>query len=136
MGPSGFVDHRFTWGAVVGTLNPSLQFIGPTAAATIATGQRVFVSSSAALGSSHTNGGDSLTLWICYQGQGSLAPAVVGSGQGGLKATTGQRLSFNLSAVLTGLVAGTYQFGLCGTASNLWAPWNNNGNGYTTALIF
>ena len=33
-----------------------------------------------------------------------------------------------------GLAAGTYSVGLCGTAPNVNAPWNNNGQGFTTAL--
>jgi hypothetical protein len=74
-----------------------------------------------------------LSLWICHDNGGALA--TFGSGMTGLRIATAQRSLFSLSAVVSGLPAGTYSVGLCGTAPNVNAPWNNNGQGFTTALV-
>lgn len=135
-GPSGIVDGAFVTGAAPGTLSVGLAFAGPVASVTLTkSGQRVFVNASAALGSSYGGGADALTLWICYQTGATLTTVGPGSGgSGGLKVAQGHRLMFSMSAMVSGLAPGTYLVGLCGTAPGI-GPWNNNGNGYTTALI-
>jgi hypothetical protein len=107
-------------------------FLSPAVSVSVAkVGQRVLVNASRVFGS--TNGADSLTLYICWA-SGSLVPVNV-TGMSGLSVPANTRIPFSLSAIVSGFQLGaTYQVGLCGTASN--ANWNNNGAGYTTAIVF
>ena len=134
-GPTGVVGGDFRVESAPGaTPNGTLTFLSPALPVTIAkAGQRIFVTASRALGSTAASGGDSLTLWICSRGGGPLVQASA-TAMGGLKVGVNSRALFTLSGVISGLQAGTYQVGLCGTASN--ANWNNNGAGYTTAIVF
>jgi hypothetical protein len=136
-GPAGLVDSFFAADAEPGiSPNGTLTFLSPALPVTIAkAGQRIFVTASRALGSTAASGGDSLTLWICSRGGGPLVQASA-TAMGGLKVGVNSRALFTLSGVISGLQAGTYQVGLCGTAPNPNAPWNNNGAGYTTAIVF
>jgi hypothetical protein len=106
-------------------------FIGPTVSVTVAANQKIFVSSHAALGASAA-AASGLNLYICYQ---SGAINTVGLGSFGYTAAANQRLNFGLSAVITGLAAGTYIVGLCGSSTNA-ANWVNNEWGYTSAMVF
>jgi hypothetical protein len=120
---SGTADG--TWQA--GTLS----FIGPSVQVTVATGQKVFVHGSAALGS--TAGAQGLLLYICHQ---PAAGAIATDGVGLLELTSpndtpDQRQTYGLSAVLSP-AAGTYNVGLCGQAN---ASWNSNGNAYNSAEV-
>jgi hypothetical protein len=65
---------------------------------------------------------------------GGLVTATVS--MGGLQVAPNTRTTFALSAVITDLPPGTYQVGLCGTAPNPNAPWNSNGAGFTSAIVF
>jgi hypothetical protein len=51
-----------------------------------------------------------------------------------LTSAPNMRQTFGISAVLTGLAAGTYNVGTCGSSSNL-ANWNNNEWSYTSAMV-
>ncbi len=134
-GPAGIVDGGFASGDGPAP-NSTLTFLAPAVNMTLTkAGQRILVNGARALGSSHVNGGAALTLWICHQ-IGGAALTAVGPGMGGLQVGPNRRVSFSLSAIISGLPAGTYNVGLCGTAPNPFAPWNNNGTGYTTAVIF
>ncbi len=138
-GPSGIVSADYQAGTIQrGTNQPlpapanSTQFLAPVAHVTVASGQRVYVNSVRVLGS--TSGGDSLSLWICYQGGGPVITPV-GQALDQLRIGAGQRLPLGVTAVISGLPAGTYSMGLCGTATNTSSPWNDNGAGSTTALV-
>lgn len=128
-GPSGVVGQGFSTGSA--TVGSTLAFIGPTVSVTVAAGQKVYVSSNAALGANAT-AATSLNIYICYQ-SGSITQ--VGFGSFGLTAAANQRQMYGLSAVITGLSAGTYLVGLCGSSTNS-ANWTNNEYGYTSALVF
>ena len=84
-----------------------------------------------ALGS--TTNGDSLSLFVCYRNGGAIT--ISGSGMTGLRLSGIQRSLYSLSTIMSGLPAGTYTVGLCGTAPNPNGPWNNNGEGFTTAMV-
>ncbi len=134
LGPAGIVDGGSASGDGPAP-NVTLMFLAPAVSVTLTkAGQRILVNASRALGSTSVNGGAALTLWICHQNSGALQMA--GAGMGGLQVGQNRRVSFSLSAIISGLPAGTYSVGLCGTAPNPFAPWNNNGAGYTTAIVF
>jgi hypothetical protein len=136
-GPAGVVDAFFAADAGPGVSpNGTLVFLSPALPVTIGkAGQRILVTASRALGSTSLNGGDSLTLWICSQNGGPLTQASA-TGMGGLRTGANTRPLFTLSGVVTAAQPGTYLVGLCGTAPNPNAPWNNNGAGYTSAIVF
>ena len=138
-GPDGIVSADYQAGTVQRTTNQplpapgvSLQFLAPVAYVTVASGQRVYVSSVRVLGS--TSGGDSLSLWICYKGGGPLL-SPVGPALDQLRIGAGGRLPLGVTAVVSGLPAGNYSVGLCGTATDTSSPWNDNGAGSTTAMV-
>jgi hypothetical protein len=107
-------------------------FLGPTASVVVGANQKVFVDSSKALGAFGTPA-SGLNLYICYQ-LGGGAVTTVGGGSLGQQVPANTRILFSLSAVITGLAAGTYNVGLCGNAA-VPANWTNNEWGYTSALV-
>jgi hypothetical protein len=118
--------------ASAGTAIPAtLSFIGPSASVAITTGQRIHVTAHAALGAGSIAAA-SLNLYICQRASGGPL-TTVGGGVFGLTSPANQRQLYGLSAVVTGLAAGTYQVGLCGSTSN--ANWNNNDFAYVSALV-
>ncbi len=129
-GPSGVVGQGFASGFATAP-TASTAFISPTVSVTITAGQKIFVSSNAALGAG-ANAATSLNLYICYQ-SGTLT--TFGGGTFGLTAAANQRQLYGLSAVITGLSAGTYLVGLCGASSNA-ANWTNNEYAYNSAIVF
>jgi hypothetical protein len=97
--------------------------------------QKILVTSTKAFGTSTTFGAfgaQDLNLYVCHETGGALTP--VGGGVLGLRAAADSRHLFTLSATVTGLAPGTYQFGLCGYSTDA-ASWNFNEFGYTTALV-
>ena len=115
--------------------NPSssLNTIGPQATVTVASGQKILVTSHKAVGSISINGGTGLNLWICYKQVPNGTLTQVGTGSQNLRVPQNTRALFGLSAVIERL-NGTYEVELCGYSSN-FASWNDSGGGYTTALI-
>jgi hypothetical protein len=111
-----------------------LGFLSATVTVTITAGQSIYVVSSASLGTTNTNGAHFLDLYVCYQA-GSGPIQTVGIGEFGLSVPNAMRTSFELSAVITGLPAGTYTVGLGGQTENGNTDWNSNDAGYTTALV-
>ena len=51
-----------------------------------------------------------------------------------LTAAQNQRQIFSIGAVITGLAAGTYNVGMCGSSS-VPANWNSNEYSYTSAMV-
>jgi hypothetical protein len=132
-GPSGVVASAFISG--LGT-NPAttLGFIGPVATVTVASGQRVHVSASRALGTTLATA-TSLNLYVCYRASGSTAtPSTVGGGIWGNRVVANTRVPMGITAVISGL-AGSYTVGMCGSSSDA-ASWNSNEYGYVSALVF
>jgi hypothetical protein len=112
-------------------MTATLGFSPPPAQVSVASGQQVQVTASAALGS--TGGGSGMNLWICYATTSAPTSLTqVGGGSLGLTVAAGQRQLFSLSAVISGLATDTYLVGLCGSGTG----FNNNEWGYTSALVF
>jgi hypothetical protein len=119
------------------TPSATLAFLAPPATVTVnSSTQVVHIVSNKAFGA--TLGASDLYLRMCYRVAGSAAlPTIIGgsgaySGPQALPADT-TRIVMGLSANVSGLAAGDYSVGLCGTGS---ANWNYNEWGYTTALVF
>jgi hypothetical protein len=112
-------------------------FLAQPAQVSVAAGQAVHVTSNKAFGSTATGGGADLDLYICSRPASAPAgttPTPYGGGAWDIRLAQNQRTTMGLSWVITGLAAGTYHVGLCGSSS-LPASWNSNDWGYTTAMI-
>lgn len=133
-GPSGVVGFSNGEGFVSGSLpTTALAFIGAKAVVDVATGQSVHVSANQTLGSTAVGGATRLNLYMCYQDE--TGPITrIDNGQSGLSVPEGQRHQYGLTRVFSGLAAGTYSIGLCGTTTS--GNWNSNGWGHATALVF
>ncbi len=117
--------------------NPSAttQFLAPPAVVTVGAGQAVQVTSNKAFGSTLSGGADSLDLFICHRPEGSTAtPTTFGPGIFNNRVAEDTRVTMGISAVISGLPAGSHQVGMCGDADTN-ANWNNNEFGYTSALV-
>ena len=110
------------------------EFLGGVVTVTITAGQKIFVTSTATLGALATPA-TSLRLWICQKAQAATDLTTVGFGSFDLTAAANTRSHYSLSAVITGLPAGTYGVGICGFTAEGTIHWNNNEFGYTTALV-
>ena len=142
MGPagvSGVIGAGFATGAVIGPTH-QLRFIVPPVRVTVAAGQRAYVSSNAALGADGVAAGD-LDLNICVFDSVNGTPFnpayPIGEGMVGLTSPPNSRLTYNLSAITSDGLAGSYWFGLCGRTTVEQAPnWSNNDNGTTSVIVF
>lgn len=112
-------------------------FLAPTVTVNVDAGQIVHVTSSRAMGSNAEGGATGLALWVCLRPTGSDEnPSVIGSGMYGLRVPQSTRIPFTLSAARGNLSPGSYQFGLCGSASEAnFANWNSYEWGYTTVIV-
>jgi VCBS repeat protein/collagen triple helix repeat protein len=132
-GPSGIVGFNTVSGAG-STPNGTVQFLAPPAVVTIAAGQKIYVESSKALGSTVSGGANDLDLWIGYRIQGPNPITTFGQGSFDYAVLQYTRANFGLSAVLSSLAAGTYEVGLVGSTGSF--NWNSNEFGYSTAIVF
>jgi hypothetical protein len=137
-GPTGPSGPNVAFAGYVSSLSipptATLGFIsGTTAVVITGTSQRVFVVSHAGLGAG-VAAANQLNLYICTQLQPSGALVPQGLGIFGLTSPANQRYTYGLSVVVTGLTAGTYNVGLCGSSANA-VNWTNNEYSYTSALV-
>jgi hypothetical protein len=133
-GPAGVTVGGYASGPAPNNVGPSVVFLAPTVNVTITAGQSIFVTSQRALGGNGFAAAN-LGLWICHRNGGG---PVVQSGFGsiGLRVPANTRVNFPMSAILTGLPAGTYAVGLCGSSSD-WGSWTGaDPNGTTSATVF
>jgi hypothetical protein len=115
------------------SIGTQIAFLGPTATVNVAgPAQKVLVIANQALGTTG-NSAIGLNIWICYQ-SGSNPITSVGPGVSNLAAVANTKSMYGLSSVITGVVAGTYQVGLCGSAP-LLSTWNFNDFGTVTAIV-
>jgi hypothetical protein len=113
--------------------NATFRFLTATpASVTIAAGDVIQVTSTITLGTSAGPGANNLSLTIA-SAVGASAPVGVGPGVAGLSVSNDDRHTFTLSALITGLAAGTYNVGMAGNTGN--SNWDLTGNAYTTALV-
>lgn len=131
-GTSGIVSVVTTSGY---GLDPktTLDFIGPTVNVTVTAGQKVIMVSDKALGG--TAAATGLALYPCSKSTAAGA-TIVGYGGAilGLQVPGGTRVTWGMNHIYTGLAAGTYSVGMCGTAGTP-AQWNNNEYGYVSAFV-
>lgn len=105
--------------------------MAPTVVVTVATGQRVHLSSHKVMGS--TGSPSWLETGVCYQSTGGGALTVVGERMIGLTANWNS-IPWGATAVFSPS-AGSYNAGLCALTGGP-ASWNLNDWGYTSALVF
>ncbi|MDB4957104.1 MAG: hypothetical protein JWO36_4673 [Myxococcales bacterium] len=130
-GPPGVVASAFTAGQ--SSVSNVTAFITPTVSVTIAANQKIYASANAGLGSLAT-AGTALNIYMCYQLSGG--PVTTWSlGMFGLTSAANSRQVYGISAVMSGLGAGTYAVGMCGSSTSA-ANWNNNEWGYLSAMVF
>jgi hypothetical protein len=98
------------------------------------TTQKVYVVSTCALGAL-TNPATSLNIYAGYKVSSATAPSTFGGGIFGLSCPANNRLTYTISAVITNLPPGTYQFGMVGNSSNA-ANWINNEWSYTSVMVY
>jgi hypothetical protein len=99
-----------------------------------ASGQKVYVNSVKALGSTAASGASNLILDICYkETAGSITH--FGATLSYLRVPQNTTVPMGLNAIITGLGTGTYDVGLCGYSSDA-SNWDANDYGYTSAFVF
>jgi hypothetical protein len=132
-GPSG-VTNAVTVAGQSTTPPATLGFIATRATVAVGVGERVLVDSSASLGAG-ASGAQGLNLALCVRSTAAnSAITTIRSEILGLTAAPDSRQLYSLSAVANGLTAGTYEFGLCGTAPA--NTWTSNDWSYTTVMVF
>lgn len=117
--------------------NPSAttQFLTPYVTVTITAGQRIHVTANKAFGSTAAGGANSLDLYIGYRVAGSGGvPSLVGEGIFDNRVPQNTRITMGLSAVISGLPAGSYEVGMAGDDDGN-GNWNNNEWGYVSVLV-
>lgn len=105
----------------------------PTVSIT-STSQKVYVVSTCALGALAT-AATSLNIYPGYKLTSSPTINTSGGGIFGLTCPANTRLTYTISAVITNLAPGNYQFGMVGSSSNA-VNWNNNEWSYTTVMVY
>ena len=131
-GPQGIVNMLQATG---GFIRPTTTtgFIGPQAALTIAAGQKLFVVANQAMGANASGAGD-LDIGICTQSTVFGSPVVDRVSQiFNLTAAPSTRVTFGANAVITGLAAGSYRFGMCGDSASV--NWTNGEFGYVSVIV-
>ena len=142
-GLTGIVDMRTATGSAPpvpsngGSFSNNRSFVAPTVTVNVGAGQIVHVTSSRAMGSTAEGGAMGLALWVCFRPTGSDEnPSTIGGGSYNLRVPQFTRIPFTLSATRGNLSPGSYQFGLCGSASEAnFAKWNYYEWGYTTVIV-
>lgn len=135
-GPSGVVGWAYVEGQ--GTTPPSdgaWHFVAPTATVTVATGNKIFVSSSESLAS--TSAGTAGWLGVCHQPSGGAI--VAASDASLLQAYSSDVEHYSRSRIFSGLAAGTYRVGLCMEVFSTYGTWLDQTNikkGQTSVLVF
>jgi len=114
----------------------ALSFLSTTQTVTIAAGQKVLVIANAGMGSTAPGGANGLSLFPGYRNTSAGSITAFGGGIIGLTVPQNQRHTFGVNSVITGLPAGTYEFGLAGLAvSAAAANWNGNDFAYVTVIV-
>jgi len=110
----------------------TLNYMGPTVNVTVTgTSQKVLVWANKALGAGAA-AANGLVVEICR----GTPPTLTGAGGAmlGIASPANTRNVYGISGMFTGLAAGTYTVGMCGSSGN-FANWTNNEYGYVTAMV-
>jgi len=115
------------------TVTTTRAFLSPTATVAVAAGQNVLINVTQSFGAGST-AATSLNIYPCYRVSGSTAlPTTISLGIFGLTAAANQRLAFSITGVASGLTAGNYTVGMCGSSTS--TNWTNGEWGYVSALV-
>lgn len=131
-GAQGVVLANFTSGQVIAPTSTTA-FLTPNVVAVVASGQKVIVTTHAALGAGAT-AASGLNIFVGYRPTGGGSVTTVGGGMFGLTCGANQRQIYSVSAVVSGLAPGAYEFGMVGSSSN-FINWNNNEWSYVTIMV-
>ncbi|HQU83470.1 MAG TPA: collagen-like protein [Pyrinomonadaceae bacterium] len=134
-GPQGIVGFVTSAGLGLSTISTTNTFIGPTVNVTVAAGQKVMMNVTKAMGSTAAGGATGLNIYPCYQNTAGGTLTTQNLGIFGLTSAQNDRQQFGINYIFSGLAAGTYTIGMCGSSTNA-ANWNNNEWGYISAIIF
>lgn len=135
-GTSGITQAVSESGEVSSTLtaDSTWQMVGGRSAITITTaGQKVFVTSTAAIGTTAETGAGSLDLDICFVSAGVVYVSGFESLYS-IRTSYNTRHPYSLSVILPNLAPGSYEVGMCARTSD--PNWNSNDFGYSSALVF
>lgn len=111
------------------------QFLTPFVTVTITAGQKIHVTAHKAFGTTVAGGAGGLDLYIGYRVNGSGAvPTTVGGGILNNQVQQNTRVTMGLSAVISGLAAGTYDVGMVGDDDGN-GNWNFNEYGYVSVIV-
>lgn len=111
----------------------TLAFISDPVIITITAGQKVFVTSSRAMGGYVA--ANNLNIFPAYQSvEPGSAIQNLSLGIDGMQAPANTRITFSISGIFKDLPAGTYRFGMSGYSSN--PNWVNCEWSYTSVLVF
>ncbi len=136
--PTGVVIAAAHADAALGPLvtTADLAFIGATMPMTVEAGQIVLVSARAGLGSTSRGGADSLLLSICSRPSGSTRLIDNRADRlENLRVGENIRQTFAVRTRFGGLIAGEYEFGLCGHVKGVASRWNHNDSSRVTVLV-
>lgn len=113
----------------------STQFLSPYVTVTVSAGQTVLITATQSFGTTIAAGAGSLDLFPAYRVNGSGAvPSTLGGGMFNLSVLQNMRIPMTVSGVVTGLAAGTYDFGMAGDDDGN-GNWNNNEWGYISVMV-
>jgi hypothetical protein len=129
--PTGTIANTFNAQGSAITPTSTLAFLSPTVTATVSTGQKVLLNVNCALGAVAT-AASSLNIYPGYKLSSGTVTAS-GAGIWGLSCPINTRQVVSINGLITGLAAGTYNFGMVGTSTS--AYWTNNEYCYVTAVV-
>jgi hypothetical protein len=109
-------------------------FLSPTVGVTITAGQKIHVTATQTFGSTAVGGAASLDIHIGYRLMPSGTLTLVGGGMWDNRVPQNTRWPFTVSAVITGLPAGSYLVGMAGDDDGN-GNWNNMEWGYVSVIV-
>ena len=120
---------------VTASVSGSLTFLSPTVTLTVSDGDRVFVAGTVTLGAFGAGGADGLELVIArrFAAGGPISP--VAASINSIQVSGGTRVPMALNAIVTGLIPGTYEFGVAGRDGSNANAWNLRSASYVSAIV-
>jgi hypothetical protein len=130
--PGGISNSAFKAGAAPYP-SSTLAFISDPVIITITAGQKVFVTSSRAMGG--YTAANNLNIFPAYQSvEPGSAIQNLSLGIDGMEVPANTRITFSISGIFKDLPAGTYRFGMSGYSSS--PNWVNCEWSYTSVLVY
>ncbi len=135
-GPSGVVGWAQGSSSLPGQVSSTPGFIGATAAIDISAGTKVHMTANQTLGANTVPPGTHprLSLSPCYRRASTLTS--VNEGEHSVSQEQAGSQLASITYVFSGLPAGTYEFGMCATATSDADLWDANAGGTVSLLAF